>query len=89
MKFDLRSSRFVLFGANPTHFWPKSDIHDIKLVYNFCVHFVSSVNLKVSRGQLVAVVGAVGSGKSSLLAALLGEMEKLEGRAGIQVVRTF
>ncbi|XP_048254590.1 multidrug resistance-associated protein 1-like [Haliotis rufescens] len=39
----------------------------------------SSVNVEVRRGQLVAVVGSVGAGKSSLLSALLGEMEKLSG----------
>lgn len=33
----------------------------------------------------MAVVGHVGSGKSSLLSALLGEMEKLEGTVAIKV----
>ncbi|XP_061782919.1 multidrug resistance-associated protein 1-like [Nerophis lumbriciformis] len=37
------------------------------------------VNLKVKSGTLVAVVGHVGSGKSSLLSAILGEMEKRRG----------
>ncbi|CAM6088135.1 unnamed protein product [Calypogeia fissa] len=32
------------------------------------------INLNVKQGSLVAIVGKVGSGKSSLLAALLGEM---------------
>ncbi|CAB3223722.1 unnamed protein product [Arctia plantaginis] len=39
-----------------------------------------NINLRIPRGSLVAVVGAVGSGKSSLLAALLGEMNKTSGR---------
>ncbi|XP_012271250.1 multidrug resistance-associated protein 1 isoform X2 [Orussus abietinus] len=39
-----------------------------------------NINLQVQQGQLVAVVGTVGSGKSSLISALLGEMEKLSGR---------
>lgn len=43
------------------------------------------INLNVERGQLVAVVGTVGSGKSSLVSALLGEMEKLSGRINIKV----
>ncbi|EYC10165.1 hypothetical protein Y032_0057g2801 [Ancylostoma ceylanicum] len=42
------------------------------------------VCLKVHRGQLVAVVGTVGAGKSSLLLALLGEMEKLRGYVGVR-----
>ncbi|KAM9320370.1 multidrug resistance-associated protein 1-like [Gastrophryne carolinensis] len=37
------------------------------------------LNLKIPEGSLVAVVGQVGSGKSSLLSAVLGEMNKLEG----------
>ncbi|KAK2583563.1 hypothetical protein KPH14_009513 [Odynerus spinipes] len=39
-----------------------------------------NINMHVEQGQLVAVVGSVGSGKSSLISALLGEMEKLSGR---------
>ena len=38
-----------------------------------------SASLLVEQGELVAVVGAVGSGKSSLLAAILGEMNLLVG----------
>ncbi|KAJ8721588.1 hypothetical protein PYW07_002363 [Mythimna separata] len=41
---------------------------------------LKNLNLHVPRGSLVAVVGAVGSGKSSLLSALLGEMNKVSGR---------
>jgi ABC-type multidrug transport system fused ATPase/permease subunit len=40
---------------------------------------LASVNLVVKRGEKVAVCGAVGSGKSSLLLALLGEIPKLSG----------
>lgn len=44
-----------------------------------------NINLQVEQGQLVAVVGTVGSGKSSLLSALLGEMEKINGRVNTKV----
>uniref|UniRef100_A0AAQ4P7R6 Multidrug resistance-associated protein 1 n=1 Tax=Gasterosteus aculeatus aculeatus TaxID=481459 RepID=A0AAQ4P7R6_GASAC len=40
---------------------------------------VCRLNVCIPEGSLVAVVGHVGSGKSSLLSALLGEMDKLEG----------
>ena len=43
--------------------------------------YLKDINLTVKDGELVAVVGSVGSGKSSLLSALLGEMETLSGQA--------
>ncbi|XP_046612728.1 multidrug resistance-associated protein 1 isoform X10 [Neodiprion virginianus] len=39
-----------------------------------------NINLHVQQGHLVAFVGSVGSGKSSLVSALLGEMDRLGGR---------
>uniref|UniRef100_A0A8C8B701 Canalicular multispecific organic anion transporter 1 n=1 Tax=Otus sunia TaxID=257818 RepID=A0A8C8B701_9STRI len=45
---------------------------------------VSSVTLDIAPGSLVAVVGAVGSGKSSLVSAMLGEMENIKGHINIQ-----
>ncbi|XP_023687022.1 ATP-binding cassette sub-family C member 3 isoform X2 [Paramormyrops kingsleyae] len=43
-----------------------------------------NINLMVPQGSLLAVVGHVGCGKSSLVSALLGEMEKLEGEISIR-----
>ena len=43
------------------------------------------LNLSVKPGQLVAVVGQVGAGKSSLIQALLGEMEKHGGNVTLKV----
>ncbi|KAH9177416.1 ABC transporter [Lactarius sanguifluus] len=37
------------------------------------------VDIRVPRGQLVAIVGAVGSGKTSLLQGLIGDMRRTEG----------
>ncbi|XP_047426931.1 multidrug resistance-associated protein 1 [Mugil cephalus] len=42
------------------------------------------LNVLIPEGSLVAVVGHVGSGKSSLLSALLGEMDKLEGTVAVK-----
>uniref|UniRef100_A0AAR2K851 ATP-binding cassette, sub-family C (CFTR/MRP), member 3 n=1 Tax=Pygocentrus nattereri TaxID=42514 RepID=A0AAR2K851_PYGNA len=42
------------------------------------------INVLVPQGSLLAVVGHVGCGKSSLVSALLGEMEKLEGHISIR-----
>ncbi|KAK7450079.1 hypothetical protein BaRGS_00039980 [Batillaria attramentaria] len=41
---------------------------------------LQNISLAIPQGKLVAVVGPVGCGKSSLLAAMLGEMEKLKGK---------
>ncbi|KZT29756.1 multidrug resistance-associated ABC transporter [Neolentinus lepideus HHB14362 ss-1] len=40
---------------------------------------LKGLNLKISRGKFVAIVGQIGSGKSSLLQAMLGEMRKKKG----------
>lgn len=47
------------------------------------LHF--SINFTVPEGSLIAVVGQVGCGKSSLLSALLGEMDKKEGYVVVKV----
>lgn len=71
----------------------RSNFKDDALIYlgiyiencnkNFLYHsllFLScSLNIKIPEGALVAVIGQVGSGKSSVLSAMLGEMEKLTG----------
>ncbi|XP_064317887.1 multidrug resistance-associated protein 1 isoform X6 [Phalacrocorax carbo] len=53
---------------NATFSWAKSD-----------PPLLNSISFTVPEGSLVAVVGQVGCGKSSLLSALLGEMDKKEG----------
>uniref|UniRef100_A0A672I5U6 ATP-binding cassette sub-family C member 5 n=1 Tax=Salarias fasciatus TaxID=181472 RepID=A0A672I5U6_SALFA len=41
------------------------------------------IDLRVKRGSLVGICGGVGSGKSSLLSALLGQMTLLEGNVAV------
>ncbi|KAG2525914.1 hypothetical protein JM16_004152, partial [Phytophthora kernoviae] len=41
---------------------------------------LTKVNMEVKKGDLVVVHGSVGAGKSSLCSALLGEMEKMDGK---------
>jgi len=54
--------------TNASFSWGKTGIPVLK-----------NLNIKIPEGALVAVVGQVGSGKSSVLSAILGEMEKLTG----------
>lgn len=37
------------------------------------------VNIDIDRGELIAIIGGVGSGKTSLLSALTGDMRKTDG----------
>ena len=44
---------------------------------------LKNINFSIKKGSFVAVVGRVGSGKSSLLSALLGEMQRTNGFVNI------
>jgi ABC-type bacteriocin/lantibiotic exporter with double-glycine peptidase domain len=46
--------------------------------------FLKHINLNIADGELVAIVGQVGCGKSSLVAAMLGLMEKVSGDVGVK-----
>ncbi|XP_076389766.1 multidrug-Resistance like Protein 1 isoform X2 [Megachile rotundata] len=65
------SEPYALLIENGTFAWDMENIDKPTL---------RNINLQVEQGQLIAVVGTVGSGKSSLISALLGEMEKISGR---------
>ncbi|GAA5978963.1 hypothetical protein JCM5350_004190 [Sporobolomyces pararoseus] len=45
---------------------------------------LEDISLSVKKGELIAVVGRVGAGKSSLLSAVLGEMNKLDGQVTVR-----
>jgi ATP-binding cassette subfamily C (CFTR/MRP) protein 4 len=52
------------------------------------VHYVlQNVNLKVRKGEIVAVCGPVGSGKTSLIYGLLGEIHCSTGRVALRSPR--
>uniref|UniRef100_A0A1I7XB13 ABC transporter domain-containing protein n=1 Tax=Heterorhabditis bacteriophora TaxID=37862 RepID=A0A1I7XB13_HETBA len=44
---------------------------------------LKDLKLRISKGQSVAVVGPVGSGKSSLLSSIIGEMHLLSGKVDV------
>lgn len=50
---------------------------------NRSVYTLTGLNVNIKKGQLVAVVGSVGSGKSSLLSALLGELNLQKGKVKV------
>lgn len=45
---------------------------------------LQDINLDVKKGELLAVVGRVGDGKTSLLASILGEMTRSEGTVTVR-----
>lgn len=50
---------------------------------------MENLNLSIGRNELVAVIGGVGSGKSSLLAALAGDMRRTNGQVVMGANRAF
>jgi ATP-binding cassette subfamily C (CFTR/MRP) protein 1 len=50
---------------------------------------IEGLDLAFGRDELVAIIGSVGSGKSSLLAALAGDMRKTSGEVVIGASRAF
>ncbi|KAL9112429.1 MAG: hypothetical protein Q9227_003271 [Pyrenula ochraceoflavens] len=50
---------------------------------------LQDLNFSAGRNELLAVIGTVGSGKSSLLAALAGDMRKTGGKVKMSAQRAF
>jgi ATP-binding cassette subfamily C (CFTR/MRP) protein 1 len=51
-----------------------------KEIINRSCNSIINANINVKKGQLVCIVGAVGSGKSSMLSGILGEMHLKSGQ---------
>jgi ATP-binding cassette subfamily C (CFTR/MRP) protein 1 len=51
--------------------------------------FIHDINLSIKKGSLTAIVGNVGSGKSSILSAMLGEMECVSGTVRSHTTKVF
>lgn len=50
---------------------------------------LQDINFQIGRNELVAVIGTVGSGKTSLLAALAGDMRRTQGETILGASRAF
>ena len=57
----------------------KADGTEMQPNSNAALFRVQDITMLIQRGMLVAIVGRVGSGKSSLLMGLIGEMRKVTG----------
>ncbi|XP_056010332.1 multidrug resistance-associated protein 1-like isoform X2 [Ostrea edulis] len=86
-----RISKFLKNGdldADAVQHEPKSDsvvsVQDATFSWDSELQpALRDIDFKIPAGKLVAVVGQVGSGKSSLLSALLGEMDKVAGSVNV------
>ncbi|OUM67331.1 hypothetical protein PIROE2DRAFT_40147 [Piromyces sp. E2] len=54
-----------------------SENSSLNVTESFRLH---DINIQIKRGSLTAIVGTVGSGKSSLVNAIIGEMKREEGK---------
>nr|CAD7568275.1 unnamed protein product [Timema californicum] len=70
-------SELVALIKNGTFIWGSQHSNNEEITSANCA--ISNVNLRVKKGELVGVMGRVGSGKSSLFAALSAELEKISG----------
>ncbi|CAG8565444.1 11234_t:CDS:10, partial [Racocetra persica] len=79
-KIDYNADKFAIKVINGEFVWDGSPVsykeHSPILTPQLRL---SDINFTISHGKLVAIVGSVGSGKSSLLSALVGEMKKVDG----------
>ncbi|XP_069066294.1 multidrug resistance-associated protein 1 isoform X1 [Pleurodeles waltl] len=69
----VKGSEGSITVKDATFSWSRSDPPSLK-----------EINVTIPEGSLIAVVGQVGCGKSSLLSALLGEMEKMNGFVAVK-----
>ncbi|MED6239552.1 hypothetical protein ATANTOWER_007864, partial [Ataeniobius toweri] len=77
---DIHHTSILL--SQGTFSWQVSDCREVGETENEVGKgslLLHSLNLHVTKGSLVAVVGKVGCGKSSLLAAITGELSRLSG----------
>nr|XP_055046145.1 ATP-binding cassette sub-family C member 9 isoform X2 [Misgurnus anguillicaudatus] len=56
------------------------EVNDGFFTWGSCLSTLSDINVRIPSGQLTMIVGQVGCGKSSLLLAMLGEMQTISGK---------
>ena len=82
---DLRSDK----EGNDVTQKSKDDSDTSSMVIDKVPFSIQNININIGRRELIAIIGSVGSGKSSLLAALAGDMRKVSGEVTIGASRAF
>ncbi|RKF61645.1 Multidrug resistance protein fer6 [Erysiphe neolycopersici] len=86
----------ILQAKNKTHDTSECGPHNKRVIVNEKSPInnktpfqLQNINLSIKRNELVAVIGGVGCGKSSLLAAIAGDMRKTKGDVEFGATRAF
>ncbi|HEY9237409.1 MAG TPA: ABC transporter ATP-binding protein [Burkholderiaceae bacterium] len=76
--------------SNPTAAAPPAlSVHNIQIVYGGAIEAVRDVSLEVRRGQIVALLGSNGAGKSTVLKAVSGVLDAEDGAIEKGSIRLF
>ena len=76
--------------ASPTEAAPSSPTEETGILNEQREPFkLRDLNFQIGRNELVAVIGSVGSGKSSLLGALAGDMRQTSGTVTFGATKSF
>ncbi|KAF9948426.1 hypothetical protein BGZ72_009661 [Mortierella alpina] len=67
------SDKYALLAKDASYSW-----------YKDSAPAISNVNLALKKNSLLSVIGRVGSGKSSLIAALCGDLERVSGEVRVR-----
>jgi ABC-type multidrug transport system fused ATPase/permease subunit len=72
-KYDLSEEREAISIENGNFYWDRDDKEHEEGEQNIC--HLQDINVSVNKGEFVAIVGDIGTGKSSFLYSLLGELK--------------
>ena len=85
---EANEDQFEVLDGGGSNGASESSLHATPLVntrsVNKTANTLVNLDVKISQGQLVGIVGGVGSGKSSFLSALLGEMHLQSGSVSVR-----
>ncbi|CAF4504957.1 unnamed protein product, partial [Rotaria sp. Silwood2] len=85
IQLAIKEEKQALYTSDNFHYQQKGAItmRNASFSWNGYDDCLSSINIDIEPGTFVGIVGVVGSGKSSLFAAILGEMIKTKGEISI------